>query len=633
MRGTDVTVAAQRLPRRGASVVHFILFKAQGAPYMPAVTVGQLIDNYRIVRQIGEGGMGAVYEAVHVVLGQRAAIKVLTSDFRAQPALLQRFVNEARAASQINHPGIVKVYDLGHLEDGQPWLSMEYLEGQSLAERIHGASRRPGRTLGMDDFWIIGDLASALAAAHAKGIIHRDLKPANVMIVPDPATLTGDRAKVLDFGVAKLHTDQLTKRGSILGTPLYMALEQFKDSAEVSGQADVFSLGVIAYELLSGRRPHGGQTHFEVMGARLMEPITPIEQLVPSLAAPVAALVTRMLEREPTLRPSMNEVEFEVRSALGLPPPRQSGWHHAVAVEPAPEDGFGDSQPAHAVPHFDSNASTPDAPADAARGMPQLTVTPSSEKALGEISPPSAVRVPDSLSSMPSVPVAVPASLRASADARTAKPAPTPFIPEAVASPSSPTVPQPREKPGRSWLGALLLTSLAALGGATYALWPQPRPAVMSNAGTERANPEPKMVPAATPNPPAPAPPVLPPPASPDLGVVATLPERPVTAPPTTPSASRAAARPCEPQPPSLACLITPAVADEQRRQLHDALQQSGAKWCYGESLVLSGLPNAPEIVSAPPSLHGDFQLLLTLRGMLRGKKFPPRLKIQCRAR
>src|SRR5262249_20717816 len=139
---------------------------------MPTITVGQVIDSYRIVRPIGEGGMGAVYEAVHIVLGQRVAIKVLTSDFRAQPELFQRFINEARAASQINHPGIVKVYDLGPSEDGLPWLSMEYLDGRPLSSRIHSAARK-SRPLGIDDFWIIGDIASALSAAHKQGIIHR----------------------------------------------------------------------------------------------------------------------------------------------------------------------------------------------------------------------------------------------------------------------------------------------------------------------------------------------------------------------------------------------------------------------------------------------------------------------------
>lgn len=179
------------------------------------------------------------------------------------------------------------------------------------------------------------------------------------------------------------------------------------------------------------------------------------------------------------------------------------------------------------------------------------------------------------------------------------------------------------------------MTGLLALAGATYALWPSQPSAVAIPAGTERAK-ESTMVPSAPSNParPAPqAPEVLPVLASPDLGVVIVAHERPALTPKLPTSSVRSTARPCEPQAPSRACTLTPAVTDEQSRQLLEALQQSGATWCHGDALVLSGLPNAPEISAAPPSLRGDFQLLLTLRGMLRGKKFPPKIKIQCRAR
>jgi serine/threonine protein kinase len=496
---------------------------------MSTVVAGQVIDSYRIVRQIGAGGMGEVYEAVHVVLGQRVAIKILTSDFRAQPAILQRFINEARAASQINHPGIVKVYDLGQLKSGLPWLSMEYLDGQSLSTRIYEAERRKSGPLGLDAFWMIGDIASALFAAHEKGIVHRDLKPANVMVVADPATLSGDRVKVLDFGVAKLHTEQLTKRGAVLGTPSYMALEQFKSSTEVDGRADVFSLGVIAYEMLAGRRPHSGSSHYEVMGARMLQAIPPLKELVPALPDAVTALVMRMLEREVDNRPTMDQVDLEVRRALGLPPPR-----HSQSAGP-------------------SSGSSP------AAGLVPLTFLP--DRGLPTVSP------------------------------------------------------APTMKRRRRWLGGLgaALLGLACAAGGAFALWPPAAPRV------EEALP---------PLPPAPlAPPALPAP-SPAPTPTPTL----LTAPP--PATVPPVASGCEP-PTVETCALTPPLPDELGKRLLSGIRGAGATWCSGEPLLLSGLPDAPLITAAPSALSPDLKqsLLFTLRGMLRGRAYPAKMKIVCRAR
>ncbi len=621
---------------------------------MATLSADQLIDSYRIVRQIGEGGMGAVYEAVHVVLGQRVAIKVLTVDFRANPALLQRFVNEARAASQINHPGIVKVHDLGHMSDGSPWLSMEYLEGESLSSRMQAAMRRPGRCLGIDDLWIIGDLASALAAAHAKGIIHRDLKPANVMIVSDPSTLSGERAKVLDFGVAKLHSDSLTKSGAILGTPLYMALEQFKDSAEVDGRADVFSLGCICYQALTGRLPHNGQTHYELMGARLMKAIPPVQRLVPSLPPAVSTLVMRMLEIQPEQRPTMLEVETEVRRALGLPLPRQSGWHSAVSASSAESAGAAPAEelrdelepPIAAAdpPQIDSNAATPDVLPDAV--PPILPATPSDQRVVGEISPPSAVPVPVSLSSVPSVPVVVGNQpvVRATPEGSTINPAPTPFVPEVVASPSSPTVPPPKRRKRSYWPAAAV--SVVLFGIAGVALWPQnkPPPAVSppgaplqpaTGAPVEVPPPPPK---AADPTPikadPAgAAPAVEPAPPEQEAGASAQAAEHAPLAAHKAPAISRSPVHACEPREFTPDCSITPEIPAEQRKLLIAAVRQSGSRFCPGEALVLAGLPDSPSILAAPASLRHELQpvLILVLRGTLRGKPFPAKLKLQCK--
>ncbi|MBL9003454.1 MAG: serine/threonine protein kinase, partial [Myxococcales bacterium] len=183
---------------------------------MPTLVPGQLVEKYRVVRLIASGGFGAVYEVLREDIRQRGALKVLT--LSAEPAMVQRFINEARAAGAIRHPNIPQVYDLGMFPDGVPWLVMEYLEGLSL--EAHLVAHR--RLTLADVLEIFEDAAGAVAAAHAVKdpgpIIHRDLKPSNVMLLPSPKRGCGFRAMVLDFGIAKLAGDNLTKSGTILGT-------------------------------------------------------------------------------------------------------------------------------------------------------------------------------------------------------------------------------------------------------------------------------------------------------------------------------------------------------------------------------------------------------------------------------
>src|SRR5688500_17552106 len=179
--------------------------------------VGTMLGSYRITGELSRGGMGAVYRAQHSVLERAVAVKLLRSDLSTNQELVSRFVNEARAASAIRHPGIIDVLDFGHSEDGRAYLVMEFLEGQSLAHRIE--SRR--RLSATETAQIARGIASALSAAHAKGIVHRDLKPGNVFLVPDPDTETGERPKVLDFGIAKLSDAavRFTQTGALMGTP------------------------------------------------------------------------------------------------------------------------------------------------------------------------------------------------------------------------------------------------------------------------------------------------------------------------------------------------------------------------------------------------------------------------------
>ncbi len=167
---------------------------------MSGEIVGTKIQNYRVVRQIGRGGMGNVYEARHEQIDRRAAIKVLHPEFARDAEMAQRFFNEARAVNVVGHPGLVNIHELGSLESGAAYIIMEYLEGDSLRQRM----RRPGGCQEEEALRIARQIAGALQAVHAKGIIHRDLKPDNIILVADSEVSGGERAKVLDFGIAKL---------------------------------------------------------------------------------------------------------------------------------------------------------------------------------------------------------------------------------------------------------------------------------------------------------------------------------------------------------------------------------------------------------------------------------------------
>lgn len=213
----------------------------------------QVIDGrYRIIEQIGNGGMGAVYKAQHLTLTHRmAALKVVHPHLASDPSFLERFEREAQSASRVEHPNAVTVYDFGRTDDGRPYIALEYVEGETLSNRISAAPD------GLDVAEVVDvtrQVASALASVHAQGIVHRDLKPDNIMIRPD------GQAKVLDFGIAKAaEGTQVTGTGQALGTPAYMSPEQWR-AEELDGRADQYALGVIVYEMLAGKAPFVSNT-------------------------------------------------------------------------------------------------------------------------------------------------------------------------------------------------------------------------------------------------------------------------------------------------------------------------------------------------------------------------------------
>ncbi len=281
---------------------------------MSGEVVGSKIQSYRIIRQIGRGGMGNVYEARHEQIERRAAIKVLHPEYARDAEMAQRFFNEARAANVVGHPGLVSIYELGTLDNGAAYIIMEYLEGDSLRQRI----RRPGGCQEEEALRIARQIAGALQAVHAKGIIHRDLKPDNIILVADSEVSGGERAKVLDFGIAKLlHGSEsgrgLTNTGAVVGTPAYMAPEQCGMRMPVSDRTDVYALGVMLFEMLAGKPPFFGEGPTALIGQHLFVDPPPLPQQV---SPDAAALVLRMLAKGPADRPSMVEVATAL-SSLG----------------------------------------------------------------------------------------------------------------------------------------------------------------------------------------------------------------------------------------------------------------------------------------------------------------------------
>ncbi len=290
----------------------------------PTLTPGTLMDGrYQIERLIGAGGMGEVYEATHVAIGRRVAIKCLRSTHKGSDEAVQRFQREAQLAGSIGHDNICEVTDVGTAPHGAPYLVMPLLKGASLADLFAGS--KPMAVARLVD--ILSQTLSALQAAHDERIIHRDLKPENIFV-----TKLGDRedfAKLLDFGISKIvdqdSVSNFTRTGTVVGTPNYMSPEQARGAKSIDHRVDIYAVGVILYEGLTGTVPFRGDSYNEVMFKIVSEPFTAPSKINPSISSGLERLVLKAMSRHPSDRfNSADEMRAALEQTLADSPPAET---------------------------------------------------------------------------------------------------------------------------------------------------------------------------------------------------------------------------------------------------------------------------------------------------------------------
>jgi len=285
--------------------------------------LGETVGTYRIVEAIGAGGVGSVYRSEHILLGKPAAVKVLRPEYSSDPEIVERFFNEAKVTTSIKHPGIVEVFDFGYTEDGRAYLVMELLEGMPLADQI--LARAPLREV--EAAMLLRSVCNGLVAAHAKGVIHRDLKPDNIFVISDADSSIGVRTKILDFGIAKLAsigpTPTATLTGSVMGTPTYMSPEQCRGTGAIDERTDLYALGCIYYEMLTGRPPFVVEGFGELLAAHMFEQPEPPSRHVATISEAADELALTLLAKSPDDRvASAIELVHRLAALAGVEPRR-----------------------------------------------------------------------------------------------------------------------------------------------------------------------------------------------------------------------------------------------------------------------------------------------------------------------
>jgi serine/threonine protein kinase len=489
--------------------------------------IGVIVGNYEIKSKIGAGGMGAVYLAMHPGIGRKVAVKVLLPEHSKRQDLTTRFFNEAKATATLRHPALIEVFDYGFLPDGAGYLVMDFLEGESLAARLSRVAPLPADTAAE----IGRQLAAGVAVAHANGIVHRDLKPDNIFLVPDPELATGERVKILDFGIAKLllpgasGSKGATSTGMLIGTPLYMAPEQCRGAGLVDHRADVYSAGCILYEMLAGRPPFNYEGVGEILAAHLHQTAAPLHQIDPGIPEPLEAIVMTALQKDPAARQQqMAHLAAQLQQFLrqlggqqmASTTLRPSGALHIPAPTPAPS--WSRASSASASPSVSPSASrSPAGSGVRAAPVPGTGAGPLTGGAPGNVS----------------------ANHRGSVAT-----APTTFSAAAsqASTPPPPLAPAPKSSAPLVF-AAVGLLALVSAGGL---FWLRSR-AAPESAPAIAAAPPPAAAPPATTPPTAVPPAATPPPAVPPVA------ESPPPAP----------AQPSEPQTPPAAAVPATAAADQ----------------------------------------------------------------------
>lgn len=308
----------------------------QGAP---ASIPYEEIGPYRILGVIGIGGMGTVYKGLQPDIQRHVAIKILHPELATRPDAQARLYREACAVNSVGHPGLVQISEVEPLPDGNLYLVMDFLRGETLAARLQrcGGKLSVGAALS-----ISAALADILAAAHQAGVVHRDIKPSNVMLVKDSQVPGGERVKLIDFGIAKILSSGLpgedkTPQDTVLGTPAYMSPEQCAGDANIDGQSDVYALGALLFHLVAGRPPFVAATPRLVMAKHQLEQPVPLHQLYPQAPAALTALISQLLAKAPMQRPRMESVLASLRALGQSLPDRETPESTGTDPSPAPD--------------------------------------------------------------------------------------------------------------------------------------------------------------------------------------------------------------------------------------------------------------------------------------------------------
>ena len=292
---------------------------------------------YRLVRKLGEGGMGEVYLAEHQLLKRPCALKLIKAEAGSDPIALARFEREVQSAARLSHPNTIEIYDYGHTDDGTFYYVMEYLQGLSLSELIRrDGPLPPGRVI-----YLFRQVCAGLAEAHRLGLVHRDLKPGNVFLAVRGGE--SDVAKVLDFGLVKLTRDpgaaELSSDMTVSGTPLYMAPEQAVGDRSLDARADIYALGAMMYYALTGQPPFTGESAFAIMMAQARDPVVPPSQVRPGIPDDLEQVVLRCLAKAPAGRyPSVRALGDALASCAAAAewgPNRAEAWWAAEGIDPS----------------------------------------------------------------------------------------------------------------------------------------------------------------------------------------------------------------------------------------------------------------------------------------------------------